>query len=556
MKRKIMVAATGLSAGTLIATAVVNPKVASELMRTELVMADGTEESQSIKEMMPDLNLRLYIAGKLGKFILEPNDLTNSKLTEITLNTPLYYNLKGIEHVTALEKLELNGTNIKDISMLSGMENLEISLIGNKITNFDVLYSIKGKKTVGSIVSSKEDAISFSADQLELNLSDYIGKNQKTETTINRVKINGDTLSKASYDSKLRTIVIDDMVSRTENESGVYSGEVTIELVQKPLVTDGLGKNGIITIITQPYTITKSEPKVTTEDITINVGTSWNRYDNFVSATDEFNRTIPKEEFEVDEDVDIFTVGTYLVTYKHESGLTSEPAEVKVTAPEPEPIPDPDPEPTPDPDPGDENPNIEEIPKTDIMTNKPTLDIYNSEGTKTGTKKLTDEITDFTTEKLNKLKNGEYYQIGDNEWVSVEDVAVFKFTDSYIQTHGSKVKDLTDFGNTGALTDRALDKSSSWYTDRSAYFDGELHHRVSTHEWVHDDHIVQYEIASGVVHATETATLYNSRGKEVTDRALAKGSTFFTDRKATIDGKLMYRVATNEWVDADTVTFK
>ena len=202
------------------------------------------------------------------------------------------------------------------------------------------------------------------------------------------------------------------------------------------------------------------------------------------------------------------------------------------------------------------NYNIQPIDETNIMTDEKSLDVYNVNGNLIGEKKLTEEITDFKTDKLNTVGRNEFYKIGENEWVKKDAVKVFHFNDSYVQTHGSKYKNLTKFRNTGTVEDRGLEKSTDWYTDRYAFFQGEWHHRVATHEWIHDDHVVEYQNINGVVHANETATLYNSKGKKITDRALAKDSAFLTDKKATIDGKLMYRVATDEWVDADTVTFK
>ena len=569
-----MVAATGLSAGTLIATAVVNPKVAYELMRTELVMAEDTNENKkSVNEAIPDRALRASIARKLGRHSLfAPDELTwddlnREELSKLVLVGKSHSSLEGIEYIKELKELWIEYTSIKDISILSKVSNLETLVMeANNVTNFDVLSEINGSKIVNGKVDVREHSLPVymkeaKTDEMILDLSSYVGnivnnKIRNLEVIINEESVN------SSYDPETGMITIKDLVNRSnKDDNGNYSGEVTIELNQRPSITGGTAFIfGINTTIVQPYTIVETVPTITANDVEINIGGEWGKYANLESATDEFNREIPTNEIEVtgDENVNIQEEGTYPITYsyryKGDSKISKTVNVIVNDTSNPDPTDPPDV--TDPPDPGGEKPNIEKIPKTDIMTNKPTLDIYNSEGTKTGTKKLTDEITDFTTEKENNLNSGKYYQIGDNEWVSAKDVAVFEYTDSYIQTHGSKVKNLTDFGNKGTLTDRALDKSSSWYTDRSAYFDGEWHHRVSTHEWVHDDNVVQYEIASGVVHATETATLYNSKGKKVTDRALAKGSTFFTDRKATIDGKLMHRVSTDEWVDADTVTFK
>lgn len=47
--------------------------------------------------------------------------------------------------------------------------------------------------------------------------------------------------------------------------------------------------------------------------------------------------------------------------------------------------------------------------------------------------------------------------------------------------------------------------------------------------------------------------LYRLDGHLVKNRALGPYSSWFSDRYATINGKTMYRVATNEWVDGDNI---
>jgi len=49
------------------------------------------------------------------------------------------------------------------------------------------------------------------------------------------------------------------------------------------------------------------------------------------------------------------------------------------------------------------------------------------------------------------------------------------------------------------------------------------------------------------------SSLYRLDGHLVKNRALGPYSSWFSDRYATINGKTMYRVATNEWVDGDNI---
>jgi len=485
MKRRIMVAATGLSAGTLVAMSVVNPRVVSDLIRVELVKAEETETPKDITKMIPDPELRAEIASELKIKVddLKVEDLESRKLSQIYLFGDKYSSLEGIEHITELESLYIRGTSIKDISMVDKIQKLDyLFIFESMVTDFDVLSNVSNhyfnRNTTIDIdgsVFAKEDTIHLNIDDSILDLSPYIGVNQANIITINEVLINGIPIGEEELDTinstDPRKIILNDLLNMAGNDNGNYSGEITINLVQVlPYNITGFGNNGIDTTIVQPYIINMPE---------------------------------------VDPGVE----------------------------------------------PDEEISNIEKIKETNIMTDRDSLTIYNQYGKKVGTKKLTEEITDFTTNRVNKVDGIKYYEIGDNEWVEADKVKVFIFNDSYVQTHANSFKELTRL-DSSPVTDRVLAKNSNWYTDRYAYFDDKLHHRVSTHEWVRDGHVVQYGSINGVVNAIETASLYNSEGGKVTDRALAKSSNFFVDRKATINGKLMYRVATDEWVDADTVTFK
>ncbi|WP_338231434.1 SLAP domain-containing protein [Companilactobacillus muriivasis] len=487
MKRKIMVAATGLSAGTLVAVSVVNPKIVSDLVRVELVKAEETENLKDITEIMPDPALRRYIAD-LVRIEEQNNDdeltfeeLENANLDSLALLTKDFYSLKGIEYVGSLNGLEIGfDTLIKDISMLKKVRGLTIlNLQTNKIVDFSVLADLFEKSEfqlfVGidndGYVPSKtiiNDIAYLNADDSVLNLTSYIGNLDENLITIDEIIINENVIDDEEeihnlYNPTERIIELSDVINTNKS----HNGTITINLLQNLpyLMNDGEAVTVKTTII-QPY------------------------------------------------EVKIPTSGS-----------------------------------------GNETSNIEEIKEKNIMTDRKELTIYNQYGKKTGTKNLTEEITDFTTNRVNEVNSVKYYEIGDNEWVEADKVKEFYFNDSYIQTHASSFKELTKL-DSNPVTDRVLAKNSDWYSDRYVYLDDKLHYRVSTHEWVRDGHVVQYESVNGIVHATETASLYNSEGEKVTDRALAKGSTFFADKKATIDGKLMYRVATDEWVDADTVIFK
>lgn len=100
------------------------------------------------------------------------------------------------------------------------------------------------------------------------------------------------------------------------------------------------------------------------------------------------------------------------------------------------------------------------------------------------------------------------------------------------------------------VNDRALAKGSNWFTDKTLVLDGTTYYRVSTNEWVKASDVYEFTTVNKTIQtsAKTAKSLYDTKGNVISDRALAAGSSWFADRKATINGKQMYRVATNEWV--------
>ncbi len=100
------------------------------------------------------------------------------------------------------------------------------------------------------------------------------------------------------------------------------------------------------------------------------------------------------------------------------------------------------------------------------------------------------------------------------------------------------------------LKGRALSANSNWAVDKQLVLNGTTYYRVATDEWVKANDV--YEFASvnkSITTASDSAkTLYTSNGNVIKNRGLAAGSSWHTDKVATINGKQMYRVATNEWV--------
>ncbi|WP_338214526.1 SLAP domain-containing protein [Companilactobacillus muriivasis] len=554
MKRRIMIAATGLSAGTLIATAVINPKLVSDFMRIELVKADENGSNENINEWMPDPELQQIIAILLGSDV---DGITQEKMMDITeavVHLKDVDNIEGIQYLGGIDFLHFYNPvlNLVLVNKFKSMVRYEFHDMG--ISDFDVFSEMRGIGNKSAYFSAQKitlDEVTIENDKLVVDLSEYFrGDSFKRIVTgsvtffakINNRELEEDEFYNTEYPF-IFTFDINELKSNSKFNYNKFKDTLVINFHQTVTIN---GKEERVPMqFYQPFIIPADDPKIFAKNVNLKVGDTWEDRYGLETAIDGKGDNIPIEDLYVDiSNLDTSTPGTYKVVYYYEEGSDVYATSiVTVTNRSGSGT-------------GAGNSSVKNIDTTNIMTDQSELDIYNLSGNKKGTKKLTEEITDFETNKVNTVNGVEYYNLGNDEWVRADDVKVFHFNDSYVQTHGSKYKNLTKFRNTGIVEDRGLEKSTDWYTDRYAFFQGEWHHRVATHEWIHDDHVVEYQNINGVVHANETATLYNSKGKKITDRALAKDSAFLTDKKATIDGKLMYRVATDEWVDADTVTFK
>ena len=88
-------------------------------------------------DLVPDENLRAAIAERLGK---SPASLTeediSTRLTTLIADDRGISDLRGLEHATRLERIELRHNEISDLSPLAGLTRLNnIKLRGNRITD-------------------------------------------------------------------------------------------------------------------------------------------------------------------------------------------------------------------------------------------------------------------------------------------------------------------------------------------------------------------------------------------------------------------------------------
>jgi len=103
------------------------------------------------------------------------------------------------------------------------------------------------------------------------------------------------------------------------------------------------------------------------------------------------------------------------------------------------------------------------------------------------------------------------------------------------------------------VENRALAGNSNWQSDQLVTIKGNKYYRVASNEYVKAEDSYTYEVFDNAVKTKDTEITYmvKSTGKEVQNRGLGNQSSWKADKKVNINGKVYYRVATNEFVGAD-----
>jgi len=86
-------------------------------------------------------------------------------------------------------------------------------------------------------------------------------------------------------------------------------------------------------------------------------------------------------------------------------------------------------------------------------------------------------------EQTRTIDGVEYYRVATNEYIKASEAYKYTPLQTVVTTKGGDVKPV--YNSKGQLViDLALDKSTPWYTDRSATLNGEKMYRVATDQWV------------------------------------------------------------------------
>lgn len=105
----------------------------------------------------------------------------------------------------------------------------------------------------------------------------------------------------------------------------------------------------------------------------------------------------------------------------------------------------------------------------------------------------------------------------------------------------------------------SLNQGTSWKTDNERYIGDSVYYRVSSNGYVNSSDVYLYKPINEVIKAMgdKPVVLYNNQGQLIknSNRALAPGSTWRTDRVITVDHISYYRVSTNEFAVLSDISY-
>ena len=106
------------------------------------------------------------------------------------------------------------------------------------------------------------------------------------------------------------------------------------------------------------------------------------------------------------------------------------------------------------------------------------------------------------------------------------------------------------------ITNRSLATASNWYSDATVTIDGVSYYRVATNEWAKMSQAYPYQALNLHIRTYNDSekALYKAENIVISNETLAPSSSWITDRETyVINNTKYYRVATNEFVNADDV---
>ncbi|MFC6323885.1 SLAP domain-containing protein [Companilactobacillus baiquanensis] len=124
-----------------------------------------------------------------------------------------------------------------------------------------------------------------------------------------------------------------------------------------------------------------------------------------------------------------------------------------------------------------------------VATFNKTTTLYDNDGKQISDVKLS-QNSDWKNDQKMILDGVTYYRVSTNAWVKASDLYVYTDINSKIRVHQDKRSRIKKA--TGELTDRALEKSTEWKTDRYTTVNGDKYYRVSTNGFVNANEVDEY----------------------------------------------------------------
>ncbi|WP_338217190.1 SLAP domain-containing protein [Companilactobacillus muriivasis] len=105
------------------------------------------------------------------------------------------------------------------------------------------------------------------------------------------------------------------------------------------------------------------------------------------------------------------------------------------------------------------------------------------------------------------------------------------------------------------VTNRVLNNAISWNSDAKITVNGINYYRIAANEWAQANQVYSYNPIDERIRTYDDSAklLYQAENKLISNRELSVNSAWITDRETEINGQQYYRVATNEFVNANDV---
>ncbi len=180
---------------------------------------------------------------------------------------------------------------------------------------------------------------------------------------------------------------------------------------------------------------------------------------------------------------------------------------------------------------------------------------YNSDGTSTITdaNDVTKTITSADDLSYTRKSSGGSSTVNSGEGVIEQKVQTIS---TYSDQPDVELYQLSSDNKMSQITNRSLATASNWYSDATVTIDGVSYYRVATNEWAKMSQAYPYQALNLHIRTYNDSekALYKAEDIVISNETLAPSSSWMTDRETyVINNTKYYRVATNEFVNADDV---